>query len=125
MSPWVANLPEEAVTGEDLGQRPTLGTVADHCLPSLSTAVISITEPGRFAKIPAGFAAVLRLKFQDYEDTRKHPDSAVLFHPRQAEQVARFLNEHRGKNILVHCAAGVSRSGAVADVVLEAFPEYE
>ena len=121
--PWVANVPEEVVTGEQFGSGRVV--VPEHCLPGPTSVVVSITEPGRFAKIPAGFAAVLRLKFQDYEDTRKHPAMAVLFHPRQADQLADFLTKHRGKNVVVHCAAGISRSGAVAEVVMEAFPEYE
>lgn len=124
MTPWVANMPEEAVTGEDFGQ-VNHHTMRDWCMPSLSTVVISITEPGRFAKIPDGFRVVLRMKFQDYEDTRPHPEKAVLFHPRQAERLAEFIKEYRGANIIVHCAAGISRSGAIAEVVLEAFSEYE
>ena len=68
---------------------------------------------------------VLRLEFQDYDGLRKHPADAVLFTVKQAAQIQRFARKHRGRNILVHCAAGISRSGAVVEALLEAFPEYE
>jgi predicted protein tyrosine phosphatase len=102
------------------------------------TVVVSITEPGRQARLPKGWADVLRLTFQDYDPTppmspagvilaegRKIPATAVLFTSTQAAQLSRFARKHRDKNILVHCAAGISRSGAVAEALLAAFPEYE
>jgi predicted protein tyrosine phosphatase len=121
-APWIANVGE--------GHVETLGGDPD-------TVVISITEPKRpeKARLKRGWADVLRLEFQDYSrfhDTpdggtyeRKIPDNAVLFTTTQAAQVARFARKHRGKNILVHCAAGISRSGGIAEALLEAFPEYE
>lgn len=33
---------------------------------------------------------------------------------RDAAQIVGFLEEHKGRNLVVNCAAGVSRSGAVA-----------
>lgn len=114
--PWVANRGE--------------GWVEQYS-PEPETVCISITEPlGPYrrkdeAKLPKGFVDVLRLQFQDYDGARKHPEGAVLFTPTQAAQLARFARKHRGKNVLVHCAAGLSRSGAVAEALLEAFPEYE
>ncbi len=56
---------------------------------------------------------------------RKVPDNAELFTRQHAAQVSRFARKHRGKNIMVHCAAGISRSGAVVEALLQAFPEYE
>jgi len=89
------------------------------------TVVISITEPGRKAKLPKGWHDMLRLAFQDYDPQRLHPENAVLFTPTMAARLARFARKHRGANILVHCAAGISRSGAVVEALLEALPEYE
>ena len=88
---------------------------------------------------------MLRLEFQDYDPVgrqpisptgmytsadpipRKVPKDAVLFTPTQAARLARFARKHRdqGRNFLIHCAAGISRSGAVAEALLAAFPEYE
>ncbi len=113
--PWVSNIGEGA---------------AEKWAGSSETVVVSITEPGRKANLQKGFAAILRLGFQDYdpgdaEEPRKVPPTATLFDRRMAAQLARFLRKHRGKNILIHCAAGISRSGGIIEAVLEAFPEYE
>jgi predicted protein tyrosine phosphatase len=42
----------------------------------------------------------------------------------QAAQIVDFLEKNRGKNILVNCAAGISRSGAVC-AFLEKHMNYE
>ena len=121
--PWAANVGEAEAEKRE---------------PDSLTVVISITEPGRKARLRKGWLDMLRLEFQDYDPSplppmqmydsytqRKVPKSAVLFTRSQAARTARFLRKHRDKNILVHCAAGISRSGAVVDAILQAFPEYE
>lgn len=120
--PWLANVGEAAVE-----LCPRIGAAPPGwSLPNRRrTVIVSITEPGRKAKLPKGWHDVLRLGFQDYDPQRKCPDSAVLFTPTMAARLARFARKHRGCNILVHCAAGISRSGAVVEALLEAFPEYE
>ena len=131
--PWVANVgegcaehcpragmvPRDRYEGE-WDQQPW------HPAPNtLPTVCVSITEPGRKARLTGkGFVDILRLGFQDYDSMRPHPDSAVLFDVNMAARLARFLRKYRGHNIVVHCAAGISRSGAVAETVLAAFPEY-
>lgn len=109
--PWIANVGEAH---------------AEMFTPDDNTVVISITEPKRKARL-SGFKDMLRLEFQDYDSSRKHPEDAVLFTPTLAARIVRFARKHRdnNSNILVHCAAGISRSGAVAEALLEAFPEYE
>jgi hypothetical protein len=119
MKPWVAN--------RGLWD-------AEAYVPGPNTVCVSITEPAGgprswrvvpLAKLQPGYLAVLRLQFEDYDSLRLHPPDAVLFTPEQAKQVAEFVTLHRGQNILVHCSAGISRSGAIVDAVLQAFPEYE
>lgn len=109
--PWIMNRGEGAV---------------EQMEPEPETVCVSITEPGRKAKLPR-FDDLLRLEFQDYDGERKHPEDAVLFSPQRAARTARFLRKHRdaGRNIVVHCAAGISRSGAIVEAALEAFREYE
>ena len=125
---WIANVGEGA---------------AEKWEAASDTVVVSITEPGRKARLPKGWADMLRLEFQDYDPIGKDvkgpsglyetvpvahksiPTDAVLFTPTMAARTVRFARKHRDKNILVHCAAGVSRSGAVVEALLEAFPEYE
>lgn len=117
--PWVANRGEAWTE-----QHPQGGG---------ETVCISITEPGRKVRLPSGYVDVLRLFFQDYDTTRGEkdglkshiPDTAELFTRGHAAKISRFARKWRGKNILVHCAAGISRSGAVAEALLQAFPEYE
>jgi predicted protein tyrosine phosphatase len=109
--PWLANRGEGWVE---------LNAPPDDCV------LISITEPERKAKVPKGYLDLLRLQFQDYDPiSRAYPKNAVLFSPSHAARISRFARKHRGKNILVHCAAGISRSGAVVEALLEAFPEYK
>lgn len=125
---WVANVPEDYV---------------ERYVPETGTVCISITEPlypngvrKHQAKLRDGFEGVLRLEFQDYDPIKLIPGSnlinpqhvypidAVVMTEEQARQVADFATRYRGKNFMVHCAAGISRSAAVAEVLLQAFPEY-
>lgn len=127
--PWVMNVGEG---------------YAEAFQPDNNTVCISITEPGRKAKLPP-FVDLIRETFQDYDPVGKPPQSpsgmytvsepvakkippnAVVMSTQQAARIARFARKHRdaGRNILVHCAAGVSRSGAIAEALAQAFPEYE
>jgi len=87
--------------------------------------LISITHPGHDAYVPDGYVDVLRLQFEDYGSPKTAPEGAVLFDRAQAAEIAAFARRYRGRNILVHCVAGISRSGAVVEVLLQTFPEYE
>jgi len=114
--PWIANM----------GMRE-----AEKFEPGPDTVCVSITEPksdrcyGLEANISQGYTGILRLQFEDYDSLRLHPPDAVLFTETQAKMVTDFVTRHRGENILVHCSAGISRSGAIVDAILQAFPEYE
>jgi len=98
--------------------------------PGPNTVCVSITDPHRAgAKLPDGFADVLRLTFHDYDSEDAlhylYPENVVLCTENDASRIAAFARKHRGRNFLVHCAAGISRSGAVVETLLDAFPEYE
>jgi predicted protein tyrosine phosphatase len=108
---------------------------AEKYSPEPDTVIISITEPleqGNIlkrqepARLKPGYVDILRLEFQDYDPgTHKVPEGAAVFTQKQASRVSRFLRKHRGKNIVVHCAAGISRSAGIVEAALQAFPEYE
>lgn len=134
-APWIANVGQGAAEHcPRVGLAPcnrfdTGATAWTAARPNRRrTVIISITEPGQRAQLPKGWHNMLRLGFQDYDP--KHgghvgPPDAVLFTPTMAARLARFARKHRGCNFVVHCAAGISRSGAVAEALLQAFPEYE
>lgn len=89
--------------------------------------VISITDPGkRKAKLkrPGQCRGVLLLRFHDAEPTPgfSMPPEIRLFSPKQARQIAKFVDEHRGDvgTIVVQCEQGMSRSPAVAAAICEA-----
>lgn len=74
-------------------------------------------------------ADVLHLRFSDVtpEDFEKNPAfkqfESGLFDAGQARQIVAFLDGHRnaGVDVMVNCEAGISRSSAVANFVLEYF----
>lgn len=77
-----------------------------------NTVLISINDPGQFpAETQAHFVDRLTLHFLDLEE-----DHEFAITPDQANEVAHFLckSYSAGYNVLVHCNAGVCRSGAVA-----------
>jgi predicted protein tyrosine phosphatase len=67
----------------------------------------------------------LHINFWDLTQVIQH-GGETLFPPNEsdAKKIVDFLLLHRGKNVLVNCAAGVSRSGAVAQFC-EDFLKYK
>lgn len=60
---------------------------------------------------------VLTLYFDDVEAAA---DGMILFTPRQAEQIIDFILQNQEVDtLLIHCYAGISRTGAVADFAME------
>jgi len=64
---------------------------------------------------------VLRLWFDDVEHNNEvsptNQDSCSAFSEDQAHQVIEFVKNNREKNFIVHCSAGISRSGAVGTFI--------
>jgi len=84
--------------------------------------VVSITEPDRFVSDldESKWASVLRLYFHDID--RKWQNYA-LFTIEQADQIIDWLQEHEEslEGVYVHCAAGISRSAAVAKFISDVY----
>lgn len=91
---------------------------AEAFIPGPEDICISIRSPGNMrARLSPGFRAILRLWFHDLAGIDPpYPARAVPFTPRDAEEVARFVRQHkdRARRIVVHCEAGISRSVAIA-----------
>lgn len=81
--------------------------------------LISITD-GDPAALAAGWASVLRLNFHDVEPEWAAADQRLM-DAQQAASIARLAHEAAAAraDILVHCQAGISRSGAVAYALCE------
>lgn len=120
--PWIRNVSREAAEAF----RP----FAEEDAP---VACLSISQPSYPARLNGGFQAVLCLEFSDWDLDRYtreaalgNPANCAFFTEEQAEQIAGFLRlvvKHRW-HLLVHCDAGVSRSGAVVEAALRAFPGH-
>jgi predicted protein tyrosine phosphatase len=73
------------------------------------------------------FKEVHRFEFMDVERDDKWPDEAKITQP-QAEEIVRLLQHalDNRMNVVVHCMAGLCRSGAVAEVgVMMGFEDTE
>ena len=85
-------------------------------------ALISIRDR-EFPEIYPTSPDVLNLTFDDAETDEGFPPNIVeLFSDEHAKQIVDFtLNNSHKKLFIVHCLMGVSRSGAVGDVLADHF----
>ena len=95
--------------------------VGNHRISPINTVAIQIVDPGDVPPEPAENCFVERYCFQfldaETQTSQFFPESA-LFSDSQAQHIARILrksldNDH---DVLVHCVAGICRSGAVVEV---------
>lgn len=73
-----------------------------------------------------GHKHLLVMNFDDIANEPETPEDlgqAVMFSPEMAERIRRFVDDGR-MPLLVHCAAGISRSGAVGEVLNWYFNRY-
>ena len=88
---------------------------------SASTAVISI-RGARDPEIPLStkYRAVLRLAFDDISAFADHSTDDASISDEQAHSVAAFVRAHADADtLLLHCAAGVSRSRSMAAAICD------
>ena len=90
--------------------------------------LIQITDPAFPAPQPAAkFDRIVQFEFLDAEDEDGYPDETKISWE-QAESIAQLLLWAKGerRNVIVHCHAGICRSGAVAEVgVMLGFDDAE
>lgn len=90
----------------------------NHYRPQLDTVLIQIVDPAMVPPVPvAGFLGVHVFEFLDLEADDAFADEFKVTQ-QQASQIVAILQDalDRNLNVLVHCVAGVCRSGAVCEV---------
>lgn len=94
-----------------------------------NSMLISIVDPASWRPIPAHrFKEIHNFEFLDVEETDEVLDEAMRCSQEQANELVRLLqhalNNHM--NVVVHCFAGICRSGAVCEVgVMMGFNDTE
>ena len=81
------------------------------------------SEKDIYCAIPVEGDNILRLQF---DDVTENPDGDLtLFNTEMARQIRDFTAQiDQNKELFVNCAAGISRSGAVGDVLNDYFNRY-
>ena len=103
---WIENVSWDAVKNgfhSDMGQNAML---------------IQIADPATFFPVPKHtFKEVHQFEFLDAEDGDRFPDECLI-QDEQAAELVRLLQQalDNSMNVLVHCHAGICRSGAVVEV---------
>jgi predicted protein tyrosine phosphatase len=90
-----------------------------HFDPGINAMLIQIVDPpGDFPVPKYQFREVHQFEFLDVEETDVVLDEAMRCSHEQAAELARLLQHafSNRMNVVVHCHAGVCRSGAVAEV---------
>lgn len=93
----------------------------------LDAVCISIVGSSTNRPVLSGFLEVLSLRFDDVDParfSRLEVGQYRFFSVDDAIAIKKFADRHRGDNIVVHCHAGISRSGAVVEALLQYMPEY-
>jgi predicted protein tyrosine phosphatase len=94
-----------------------------------NSMLISIVDPASWRPIPAHqFKEIHNFEFLDVEENDEVLDEAMRCSQEQADELVRLLQhalDHR-MNVVVHCFAGICRSGAVCEVgVMMGFNDTE
>lgn len=80
--------------------------------------IISMGDPGESKpRYAVDHIDVLRLEFDDVD--QEMGDEYTLFDYQHARRILDYLKKHEGKPIVVHCAAGISRSAAVVKFMVD------
>lgn len=88
--------------------------------------IISIFDKGYYSPIPVDLPNVLKLEFDDVTE-RENYDDFLHFNDELADKIVEFIkpiDKNDERPFYVHCAAGISRSGAVGYMLNEWFNKY-
>lgn len=111
MRPYATNISRRCIEAMDTA-----------CELPVGTAYVSITDPDRrIATVDPPMSPIIRCSFWDVE---REMHGMAPVEPEQIQKLAEFILANRGLNFIVHCEAGVSRSAAVVQAILDSFPEY-
>ena len=91
-----------------------------------NTILIQFADPDKeFPRVPREFTEIHQFKCWDVTDTDPKWEQlkASAFSADQAKQLALILVHawEQNQNVLVHCVAGLCRSGAVVEILVSAF----
>lgn len=99
-----------------------------HINPGINSMLIQIVDPAYEFPVPKyQFCEVHQFEFLDAERDDRFPDECKCT-DEQAQQLVNLLLKAYGQrmNVIVHCHAGVCRSGAVAEIgVMLGFDDSE
>lgn len=90
-----------------------------HYDAGLNSMLIQIVDPGySFPQPKHNFKEVYQFEFLDEETVTKFAPEEFLISDGQAEEIVFLLKKalDNHMNVIVHCHAGVCRSGAVAEI---------
>jgi predicted protein tyrosine phosphatase len=107
MTPWIEN-----VAADDIPKR-------FHHEAGENSMLISIVDPASWRPVPAHkFKEVHNFEFLDVEKDDIVLDEAMKCSQAQADELVRLLQHAKDNrmNVVVHCFAGICRSGAVCEV---------
>ena len=115
--PWIEN-----VAAADIPTRY-------HFEPGENSMLISIVDPGNWRPVPAHqFKEIHNFEFLDVEEEDFVLSESMRCSEEQAAELVRLLQhalENR-MNVVVHCFAGICRSGAVCEIgVMMGFQDTE
>lgn len=92
---------------------------ADHTNPGPNSMLIQIMDPpGWFPKPKHNFKEIHQFQFLDIEDHDHADDPEMFISEEQAKSLVALLKraQESKMNVIVHCFAGICRSGAVVEV---------
>ena len=99
-----------------------------HVNPGINAMLIQIVDPAYEFPVPRyAFRETHQFEFLDAERDDCYPDECKIT-PAQAQELVQLLQHalDQRMNVIVHCHAGVCRSGAVAEVgVMMGFDDAE
>lgn len=90
----------------------------DHIDPGPNSMLIQISDPAQGFPTPKHkFKSVHQFEFLDADDDTMFPEEALISDSQATELVQLLESAHALEmNVIVHCHAGICRSGAVTEV---------